>query len=208
VSPEDYADNPHVNMMTWGHYANEKKGLPSIERYYQELVEHWLQAAGRYVVLNNEVDKHPNRGAASRLYGWTSAMANMYAANAYHRPDKNYIPRETYEDDGRVRIFMEGTDFHRMMPRSDLKTGDTLYVLASDAGSYIAYSNNAAKMGIRDMQAGAYLLRWFDTTNGDSVEQVVTVAAGDQTWPRPMQISPEAALHIKRLDGVMPPESK
>jgi hypothetical protein len=203
VSPEDYVDDPHVNMMTWGHYANEKKGLPPLEQYYSELVEHWQQAADRYVVLNNEVDKHPTRGAASRLYGWTSAMANMYAANAYHRPDKNNVPRETFEDDGRVRIFMEGTDFHRMAPRSDRKAGSTLYVLASEAGTYIAYSNNAVQdMGIRDIQAGAYLLRWFDTVNGNTIEQVVQVITGDRTWPRPAGIGPEVALYVKRLDGV------
>ena len=101
---------------------------------------------------------------------------------------------------------MESTDFHRMSPRSDLKHGSTLYVLVGDAGSHIAYSNDAVKdMGIRNLSAGAYLLRWFDTVDGDTVEQVVAVAAGDQTWPRPMEIGPETALYIKRLDGVVPP---
>ncbi len=104
---------------------------------------------------------------------------------------------------------MEGTDFHRMTPRSDLKNGGTLYVLASEAGSYIAYSNSAAQdMGLRGVPAGTYLLRWFDTVDGDIVEQVVAVAAGDQTWPKPPGIGPEAALYVKRLDGVMPPEPK
>ena len=34
------------------------------------------------------------------------------------------------------------------------------------------------------------------------VEQVVTVSAGDQTWSRPSGIGVEAALYVKRLDGV------
>ncbi len=207
VSPENYVNDPHVKMMTWGHYSTEKKGLPPVEQYYRELVGHGQEAAGRYVLLNTEVDKHPTKGAINRLYCWTSAMANRYTAMSSHRPDKTNVPRETYEDDGRIRAFMEQTDFHRMTPRSDLKHGSTLYVLASDAGSYIAYSNDATEnMGIRDMQAGVYLLRWFDTTDGDTVEQVVTVNAGAQTWPRPPEVSPEAALYIKRLDGVVPPE--
>jgi hypothetical protein len=207
VGPEDYVNDPYVKMMTWGHYSTKAKGLPPVEEYYQQLVEHWQQAAGRYVLLNTEVDKHPNAGAASRLYSWTCAMANMYAANAYHRPDKNYVPRETYLDDGRVRAFMEQTDFYRMTPRSDLKNGGTRYVLASDAGSYIAYSNNVTQdMGLRHLRAGTYLLRWFDTTNGDTVEQVIAVTSGDQTWPKPPEIGPETALYIKRLDGVVPRE--
>jgi hypothetical protein len=209
VSPEDYVNDRHVNMMTWGHYATKDQKLPAVEQYYRELVDHWEQAAGRYVLLNTEVDKHPQTGAASRLYGWTSALANRYAANAYHRPDKNSVPRETFEDDGRIRTFMESTDFHRMSPRSDLRHGGTRYVLASEAGSYIAYTDDAAReMGIRNVPAGVYLLRWFDTTNGNTIEQVVTAAAGEQTWPRPSGIGPEAALYVKRLDGVVPPESK
>jgi hypothetical protein len=205
VSPEDYVNDPYVRMMTWGHYSTKAKGLPAVEQYYKELVGHGEEAAGRYVLLNTEVDKHPTAGAINRLYCWTSAMANRYTAMSSHRPDKTNVPRETYLDDGRIRTFMEGTDFHRMTPRSDLKHGSTRYVLASDAGSYIAYSNNAVQeMGIRTVQAGTYLLRWFDTVDGDSVEQVVAVTSGDQTWPRPPEIGVEAALYVKRLDGVVP----
>ncbi len=209
VSPEDYVNDPHVKMMTWGHYSTKAKGLPAVEQYYQELVTHGQEAAGRYVLLNTEVDKHPTAGAINRLYCWTSAMANRYTAMSSHRSDKTNVPRETNQDDGRIRTFMEGTDFHRMTPRSDLKNGSTRYVLAGEAGSYIAYSNNAGQgMGVRNMQAGAYLLRWFDTVDGDTVEQVIAVTAGDQTWPRPPEIGSEAALYVKRLDGVVPPGSK
>ena len=133
VGPEDYVDDAHVHMMTWGHYATKDKKLPALEQYYEALVEHGQQAAGRYALLNTEVDKHPYAGAKSRLYSWTSAMANMYAANAYHRPDKNYVPRATFEDDGRIRMFMEGTGFHRMWPRpSGIGTEAALYVKRLD----------------------------------------------------------------------------
>ncbi len=209
VSPEDYVNDPNVKMMTWGHYSTKAKGLPAVEQYYKELVGHGEEAAGRYVLLNTEVDKHPTAGAVNRLYCWTSAMANRYTAMSSHRPDKTNVPRETYQDDGRIRTFMEGTDFYRMTPRSDLKNGDTRYILASDADSYIAYSNNAVQnMGIRNVQAGTYLLRWFDTVDGGTVEQVLAVTAGDQIWSKPPKIGAEAALYVKRLDGVVPPESK
>jgi hypothetical protein len=215
VSPEDYAGDPHVGqivrMMTWGHYATPEKGLPPVERYYQELVDHREGAQGRYVLLNTEVDKHPGAGAQSRLYSWTSAMANVYAANAYHRPDKSYVPRETFQESGRVRAFMESAAFHRMSPKSELRAGSTRYVLASEAGilgrSYIAYSDGASEpMGVRDLEAGTYLLRWLDTVDGDTVERVIAVPAGDRAWPRPEGIGVEAALYIKRLDGVALPE--
>jgi len=185
--------------MTWGHYSTKAKGLPPVEQYYRELVGHGQEAAGRYVLLNTEVDKHPTTGAINRLYCWTSAMANRYTAMSSHRPDKTNVPRATYEDSGRIRTFLEGTDFHRMVPRSELKHGSTRYVLAGDAGSYIAYSNDAAQdMGLRNLAAGTYLLRWFDTVDGDTVERMVTVPAGDHAWPRPAPIGPEAALYVKR----------
>jgi len=197
VGPEDYANSP-VKIMTWGHYSTPQKGLPPPERYYQELVAHWKEAAGRYVLINTEVDKHPSAGAASRLYCWTSAMANFYTMVNSHRPDKPKVPRETYLDDGRIRAFMERTDFHRMSPRSELKLGSTLYVLANEPTSYIAYGHDAtAPMGIRKMQAGQYDLWWFDTVTGRSVtERHVRVAGGDTTWPKPDSLGTELALYV------------
>ncbi len=201
VSPEDYINTP-VRMMTWGHYATPQKGLPATEQYYKELVGHWREAAGRYVLLNTEVDKHPNAGAQSRLYCWTSAMANFYTMINSHRPDKANVPRETYLDDGRIRAFMEQTDFHRMAPAPELRFGGSLYVLANAPDSYIAYSNKAsAKLGVRNLAAGTYLLRWFDTTNGRTVEQAATVSAGDAAWEKPADIGEEAALYVRRLHG-------
>ncbi|MCX8038673.1 MAG: hypothetical protein N3D11_16790 [Candidatus Sumerlaeia bacterium] len=201
VSPEDYLNSP-VKMMTWGHYATPQKGLPTTEQYYKELVGHWREAAGRYVLLNTEVDKHPNAGAQSRLYCWTSAMANFYTMVNSHRPDKPNVPRETYLDDGRIRAFMEQTDFHRMATATELKFAGTLYVLANAPDSYIAYSNKAsAKLGVRNLAAGTYLLRWFDTTNGRTVEQAVAVPGGDVAWDKPADFGEEVALYIRRLAG-------
>ena len=209
VGPEDYVNDPNVKIMTWGHYSTPKKGLPAVDQYYKELVGHWQQAAGRYALINTEVDKHPYAGELNRLYCWTSAMANLYTAMSSHRPDKKNLTRETFMDDGRIRAFMEGTDFYRMSPRSDLKLGSTLYVLANEPSSYIAYSPHASEnMGLRKMQAGTYLLRWFDTTNGNTVEQVVAVPTGDLSWLRPPQIGKEAALYVQGLPGVVAAESK
>jgi len=127
----------------------------------------------------------------------------------YDEVHADKVGPEDYVDDGRIRTFMEGTDFHRMWPKSELKYGSTRYVLASEAGSYIACSNDAtADMGLREIAAGTYLLRWFDTASGHAVEQVIAVAAGDRTWSRPSEIGTEAALYVKRLDGVKLTESK
>ena len=214
VSPDDYVNDPNVKVMGWGHYSTfhfnkKKKDLPPVEQLYKELVEHVGEAAHRWVLFNMEVDKHPNAGAQSRLYCWTTALAGMYGAINSHYPSKNYVPRETFLDDGRIRTFMEGTDFYRMSPKSELKAGSTLYVLAYEPDSFIAYSPDASKnMGLCKLQAGTYLLRWFDTANGNSVEQITVLSAGDLSWPRPSGIGKEAALYVKRLPGMAKSESK
>ncbi len=205
VSPEDYVNDPYVKMMTWGHYSTKAKGLPAVEQYYKELVGARGGSRRPLRAAQYRGGQAPDRRRRSTAcIAGPRRMANRYTAMSSHRPDKTNVPRETYLDDGRIRTFMEGTDFYRMTPRSDLKNGSTRYVLASDAGSYIAYSNNAVQnMGIRNVQAGTYLLRWFDTVDGDTVEQVIAVTAGDQAWSKPPEIGPEAALYVKRLDGVV-----
>jgi hypothetical protein len=213
VSPEDYVNDPNVKVMGWGHYSTfattPKKDLPTAAQYYKELLGHVKEAAGRYVLFDMEVDKHPTAGAQSRFYAWTAAMAGVYGAINSHRPDKAASPRETFEDDGRLRAFMETTDFYNMSPKSELKSGSTLYVLANEPNSYIAYSHDASQnMGIRNMRTGTYLLRWFDTVRGDTVEQKVTVSAGDQSWPKPAKIGAEAALYVKRIEGGAPSGTK
>ncbi|MBM3333999.1 hypothetical protein FJY63_04995, partial [Candidatus Sumerlaeota bacterium] len=213
VSPEDYVNDPNVKVMGWGHYssfpAKPEKGLPTAAQYYKELVGHVKEAAGRYVLFDMEVDKHPSTGAQSRLYAWTAAMAGVYGAINSHRPDKTAAPRETFEDDGRLRAFMETTDFFRMSPNSDLKYGSTLYVLANAPNSYVAYSHSATQnMGIRNLAAGTYLLRWFDTTDGDTIERMVTISPGDHAWPKPAEMGTEVALYVKRIEGVVLSESK
>mgnify|MGYP001145233459 CR=1 FL=1 len=62
----------------------------------------------------------------------------------------------------------------------------------------------AGRVALFLLALGAARLR---TATGDTVEQVVSVSAGDRSWPRPAGIGKEAALYVRRLPGVVAGES-
>jgi len=71
--------------------------------------------------------------------------------------------------------------------------------LARPGHSYIAYASNLkGRIGLRNMTAGTYALRWFDCATGKSITQQERVGAGNQTWPTPPGIGPELALYLRR----------
>ena len=167
---------------------------------HREYLAYCLRDAANFVVLKNETFHHPKSGASSRIYMWSCAMTGMHSLEAYHHADNS--SEETLADDGRLKSFMEATDFHNMKPHDELAIGSTKWVLANPGKSYIAYSYACSgAMGIKLMHAGTYDLRWFDTANGREIEQSgVAVPAGDVTWEKPVTIGTEIALYIKRRD--------
>jgi hypothetical protein len=104
------------------------------------------------------------------------------------------------EDCGRLVSFMESTNFNTMEPRDDLAFGGTEYVLANPADTFILYASNlSGDLGVRSIDAGTYDLRWFDVTDGTTVDQDgVSVSVGDQTWAKPGTIGSELAVWIRR----------
>ena len=88
-----------------------------------------------------------------------------------------------------------------MAPHDELAHGGTQYVLAKPGVSYIAYTTDAAGgVGLRDLVAGRYALRWFDCATGRAVEQAGISASGDTRWPCPAGIGPNVAVSV-RLEG-------
>ena len=87
-----------------------------------------------------------------------------------------------------------------MKPRDDLAAGSTKWVLANPGESYIAYTYKySGPMGLKDMTAGTYDLKWFDTVDGDEVTQTsVSVSSGEATWNKPDSMGSEIVLYVKR----------
>jgi hypothetical protein len=108
------------------------------------------------------------------------------------------------EDCGRLVRFFESTDFQQMSPHDELGFAGTQYVLARPGGSYIAYASKLqGKIGLKNMRAGVYKLRWFNCASGSEVTmENVTVAGGDQSWDKPGRIGSELAVYIERVGGL------
>ena len=195
ITSDEYIGDPHIRVVTWLHVVPHGDDL---ERQHAEYLKYYKRDAANFVVLKNETYHHPRSGHLSRKYMWSCAMAGIHTLEAYHHADTS--SESTLRDVGRIKTFMQQTDFYKMKPRDDLAAGSTKWVLANPGESYIAYTYEySGPMGIRDMAAGTYDLKWFDTTNGDEVTQTgVSVSSGQVTWNKPDSMGSEIALYIKR----------
>ncbi len=196
AAPEfaEFADDPAIDQFAIQHNADRAEGL------HAGLVSAWRQARGRYN-LNLAEAADWGHGATSRRKAWTSALAGAYVM-AYEM-DIAGTPIADLEDLGRLRRFMESTDFYTMEPRDELAAGDTLHVLARTGKSYILYAHRGRKaLRLRNFAAGSYRRRWLDIPSGrEVVEEHVALRAGAQSWTRPAGIGAEAAVYVLRLDG-------
>jgi hypothetical protein len=169
---------------------------------YDDLAKASRTAAGRYNL--NFSEAHPIvDGAILRHRNWRAAMAGAYVMAL--GMDIASTPRADLEDCGRLVRFMESTNFHEMAPRVDLGQADTDYVLAKPGDSYIAYglaetaADDLRRLGLRDLSAGTYDLRWFDPVSGATVEHAgLALEAGDHAWDKPDSFGGEAALYLRR----------
>jgi hypothetical protein len=161
------------------------------------VVQAWRSAAKRYN-LNMAEARNYGTGTTARKKSWAVAMGGAYVM-AYQW-DIAHTAISDLKSCGRLRHFMESTNFNEMSPHDELKHGGTEYVLALPGESYIAYASNLAHdIGLKDMTAGTYEFQWYDIANDKSVVQSnVRVVAGNHTWRKPSNIGNELAVYVKR----------
>ncbi len=190
----EFADDPALDQFAIQYNVATPRDL------HEGVLVAWDEAAGRYN-LNLAEAFNWGSGAESRRKAWAVAMAGAYVM-AFGMDIESTAPADL-EDLGRLRTFMEGSDFPSMEPRDDLARDDTEYVLAELGKSFILYtSQGSGPLGIGDLVAGIYRLRWLDTATGNEVTQDdVELSAGPVALPRPVGIGPEAAVYGLRLDG-------
>jgi len=194
-----HADDPNISQFALQSHGPSVK---SRQQFHDWMVEAWRLAAGRYSVnmsedaLHRELCQAGDR-AAVRQRNWAAAMAGAYVMVL--GIDGASTPVEWLADLRRLQRFFEQTDFFRMEPSDALRTGDTEFVLAAQGSSYILYSAAAHSLGVKQLEQGAYDLRWLDPASGKTVTQSgIKIAAGEGNFPKPASIGPEAALYLKR----------
>ncbi|OQB15599.1 MAG: hypothetical protein BWY15_00311 [Firmicutes bacterium ADurb.Bin193] len=115
-------------------------------------------------------------------------------------------PQHVVEACGHVVNFFEATDFNKMSPNNSLASGSTHYVMENPQNSYIAYSHTySGSMGVKNMRAGTYDLKWFDCASGTWVNQDnVTLTEGTNSFTKPAGITgSEVALYIKHQNYIV-----
>lgn len=186
----EFADDPSIDQFAIQYNVEKADAL------HRGAVTAWRRAAGKY---NLNLAEAANYGSAAtaRKKSWAIAMGGAYVMVL--EMDIAGTPISDLKDCGRLVRFFELTSFYEMSPHDELKYTQTEYVLARPGHSYIAYASNLkGKVGLRNMTAGTYMLRWFDCATGKSVTQQKRVGAGNQTWPASPGIGPELALYLRR----------
>jgi CubicO group peptidase (beta-lactamase class C family) len=195
LTTDDYLDDPHIRVITWLHLTPHGDDF---ERQHREYLQFYQRDSGRFVVLKNETFHHPRERTASRRYVWSCAMTGTHTLEAYHNLLR--VTDDVLADDGRLCQFMAETNFHRLAPSDGLAAADTHWVLADSGRQYVAYSYDCrGSLGLRQMPAGDYELKWFDTVSGEwALEQGVTVPGGQTTFAKPASLGNEVALLVTR----------
>lgn len=195
---EEFANDPNVDQ-----FAIQYNEV-SPRKIHDGVLTAWRRAGGRYN-LNMSEAKHWGRGFTARRKMWAAAMAGAYVMVL--DMDIANTPKADMEACGRLVDFMESTPFQTMQPRDDLAGGDARYVMARLGVGYLVYADSAGgPVGLKQVPAGVYRLRWLDIRGGQQRETVVQVPAdGAASWPRPEGIGRELALYVMRVGDVPTP---
>jgi hypothetical protein len=188
---DEFADDPNLDQ-----FAIQFHG-PDADDQHGGMLTAFEDAAGRY---NLNMAEAPNwgTGEVARKKAWAVAMGGAYVM-AFEM-DIETTTRSDLKDMGRLRRFMESTDFHTMEPRDDLARDESLYVLANPGTSYIVYADEGGgALGLADVHAGQYELRWMNTKSGKEFVSQQSLSAGEHSFSRPAGVGAEAVLYLLRL---------
>lgn len=189
----DFANDPNVDQFAIQH------GEDSPDSVHSNIVSAWNSAKGRYNL--NLAEPHYGAwgtGSLARHNSWATAMGGAYVMHIDW--DISSTPVARLEECGYLRSFLELADLASLAPHTSLRWGSTKYVLANPDISYIAYTRDDGKLGIKNLPAGKAFLRWLDTVSGTVVETNQVIAGGDTLFTRPDGIGTEAALYLLFID--------
>ena len=191
---DDYIDDPNIRVVTWLHVVPHGEDF---EAQHQQYLHYYKLDARNFIVLKNETYHHPRDGVAARRYFWSCAMAGIHTLEAYIHADRGN--ETTLKQMGFVNRFMEKTPFHRLVPRDDLASRSTKWVLARPGESYVAYSYEYLdRIGLKGLAAGTYDLLWMDTETGETSQQTgITVDWGNAAFAKPEAFGSEVVVYVQ-----------
>jgi len=186
----ELADDPDIDQFAIQY------NVASAAELHAGLVKCRGEAAGRYS-LNLAECAEMGTGSELRRKLWACAMAGAHVMVL--RMDVASTPEEDLHACGRLVRFLEATGWHALAPHDELGLGDTEYVLAAPEEEYLVYSGHAeATLGLKDLPAGTYSLRWLDCATGREVwQQQVSLTGGAQTLDKPPALGEEVVVSLR-----------
>lgn len=116
-------------------------------------------------------------GATARAFGWAAATAGAYVT--VYGQDIANTDLADLEDCGRLRDLFESTRFAEMSPHDELASEGTDWVFARPAEAYILFGLGGEEtLGLVDLPAATWNLRWLDPAGGTRADEVVRHAGG------------------------------
>ena len=180
------------------------------EDIHTQALEALALADGRYHVNTSEV--HPYHGdllraenrTELRRSSWASAMAGApimwFGAYAGTRPPPS---SDMLGDLRRLQTFMESLELPAMKAFDERGYSDTKYVLAHPGNAYVAYSEGGEQLGLKDLEAGRYVLTWIDPASDETIEEEMSISGGDTIFERPAMSGTETVL-LAQMEGALP----
>lgn len=192
---DDYIGDPNIRLVTWLHVLPHGENF---EAQHQQYLHYYHRDSKHFIVLKNETFHHPREGVAARRYFWACAMAGIHTLEAYIHADRG--DELALRELGLVSKFMEQTFWHQMIPRDDLGSRSTKWVLARPGDAYIAYTYEYLdRIGLKDLPAGTYDLLWMDTVSGHITEQRgIRVDWGNAAFTKPDSFGSEVVVYVER----------
>ncbi len=200
-----FPTDPNIDM-----FASQTPQMYTDDALHEWVKEVRQNAQGRYcVTMAENFDQwSDSRGATRhsldhiRRRSWAAAMGGACSVFVYTW-DYPILDTIVLRQCGYLRRFFEATDFTEMASHDELAYGGTVYVLARPGQSYIAYASAlSGEIGLKNMAAGTYTFEWFDCATGSTVAETdVSVAAGDNTWSKPVGFGADVAIYIRKASG-------
>ena len=135
-------------------------------------------------------------GATARAFVWAAATAGAYVT--VFGQDIASTDLADLEDCGRLREFFETTRFVDMSPHDELGGEGTAWVFARPAEAYILFGlAGEATLGLVDLPAAEWNLRWLDPAVGTRVDEVVSHPGGPASLAVPAGFGAHAAAFLE-----------
>lgn len=185
----DFPDDPAIDSFA----INSSATTPA--EVHGGVVSVFNDAKDRYNLNVSDVGAQ-GIGETARAFSWAAATAGAYVM--VYGQDVIGTDVADLEDCGRLVEFFGETRFGDLSPHDELATEGTTWVFARPAEAYVLFgAASPTSLGLFDLPAATWTLRWFDPALGTWIDDVLRHAGGPATLSVPPGFGTHVALYIE-----------